>query len=155
MNSKAKSLIKNTAIYGAIIGVSAFLFFGVLKIATVSGNSMNDTYFDGEKLLCLRHAEPEKGDVIITDCDAGIVLIKRVIATEGDTVDIDFDSGAVKVNGETLVEPYIKEMTHLDEGAFEYPITVPDNCYFVMGDNRNYSSDSRDKARPDSSKSHL
>ena len=139
MNSKAKSLIKNTAIYGAIIGVSAFLFFGVLKIATVSGNSMNDTYFDGEKLLCLRHAEPEKGDVIITDCDAGIVLIKRVIATEGDTVDIDFDSGAVKVNGETLVEPYIKEMTHLDEGAFEYPITVPDNCYFVMGDNRNYS----------------
>ena len=60
MNSKAKSLIKNTAIYGAIIGVSAFLFFGVLKIATVSGNSMNDTYFDGEKLLCLRHAEPEK-----------------------------------------------------------------------------------------------
>ena len=140
MNSKAKSLIKNTAIYGAIIGVSAFLFFGVLKIATVSGNSMNDTYFDGEKLLCLRHAEPEKGDVIITDCDAGIVLIKRVIATEGDTVDIDFDSGAVKVNGETLVEPYIKEMTHLDEGAFEYPITVPDNCYFVMGDNRNYSS---------------
>ena len=161
MNSKAKILIKNTAIYGAIIGVSAFLFFGVLKIATVSGNSMNDTYFDGEKLLCLRHAEPEKGDVIITDCDAGIVLIKRVIATEGDTVDIDFDSGAVKVNGETLVEPYIKEMTHLDEGAFEYPITVPDNCYFVMGDNRNnsldsrrlgyfdnrnYSSDSRDKA---------
>ena len=146
MNSKAKNLIKNTAIYGAIIGVSAFLFFGVLKIATVSGNSMNDTYFDGEKLLCLRRAEPEKGDVIITDCDAGIVLIKRVIATEGDTVDIDFDSGAVKVNGETLVEPYIKEMTHLDEGAFEYPITVPDNCYFVMGDNRNYSSDSRDKA---------
>lgn len=69
--------------------MSAFLFFGVLKIATVSGNSMNDTYFDGEKLLCLRHAEPEKGDVIITDCDAGIVLIKRVIATEGDTVDID------------------------------------------------------------------
>ena len=61
-------------------------------------------------------------------------------------MDIDFDSGAVKVNGETLVEPYIKEMTHLDEGAFEYPITVPDNCYFVMGDNRNYSSDSRDKA---------
>lgn len=102
MNSKAKNLIKNTAIYGAIIGVSAFLFFGVLKIATVSGNSMNDTYFDGDKLLCLRHAEPEKGDVIITDCDAGIVLIKRVIATEGDTVDIDFDSGAVKVNGETL-----------------------------------------------------
>lgn len=143
MSNKAKNLIKNVGIYAAIIVIPCILFLGVFKIATVSGSSMNDTYFDGDKLLCLRHSTPEKGDVVITDCDAGIVLIKRVIATEGDTVNIDFETGEVTVNNETLVEPYIKELTHLNEGTLEYPVTVPDDCYFVMGDNRNASSDSR------------
>lgn len=102
-----------------------------------------DTYQNGDCLLCRRFGSFEKGDVIICTTDEGKTLIKRIIGTSGDTIDIDFESGIVKVNGKALDEPYIKEITHHDEGSFEYPITVPENCYFVMGDNRNYSSDSR------------
>jgi len=70
-------------------------------------------------------------------------IVKRVIATEGQKVDIDFSNGCVYVDDELLMEDYINELTFLEEGT-EFPLTVPENSVFVMGDNRNHSSDSRD-----------
>ena len=69
-------------------------------------------------------------------------IVKRVIATEGQTVDIDFNAGTVYVDGAALEEPYAREATWLAEGV-EFPLTVPAGCLFLMGDNRNDSEDSR------------
>lgn len=138
-----KSILKSLLGYGTLAAATLVLFTQILLVANVDGNSMNDTYQNGDCLLCRRFGSFEKGDVIICTTDEGKTLIKRIIGTSGDTIDIDFELGIVKVNGKALDEPYIKEITHLDEGAFEYPITVPENCYFVLGDNRNHSSDSR------------
>lgn len=70
-------------------------------------------------------------------------IVKRVIATEGQVVDIDFFSGAVFVDGQQLHEDYVNEPTFLEEGM-EFPLTVPKGSIFIMGDNRNASNDSRD-----------
>ena len=66
-----------------------------------------------------------------------------MIAVEGQTVEVDPDAGAVKVDGTVLDEPYILELTKEDEGYHDYPVTVPEDCVFVMGDNRMNSTDSR------------
>ncbi|MEE5993648.1 MAG: signal peptidase I [Oscillospiraceae bacterium] len=133
-------ILRTAVITALIFGVASTTF----KMIKVDGNSMNDTYQNGEKVIVNKRSNLNYRDVIVFQNDSqNAYLIKRVIAMEGDTIDIHFDAGEVIVDGEVLNEPYIKEPTTLDEGGFDYPVTVPENCLFVMGDNRNNSKDSR------------
>lgn len=125
--------------------IVAVIFSFLFRVILVSGSSMVPTLTDGDRLLVQSvHYTPQRGDIVIVDgyIDYGKPLVKRVIAMEGDTVDIDFITGTVSVNGEILDEPYIAEPTNR-AGDIEFPITLTENQIFVMGDNRNYSEDSR------------
>lgn len=120
----------------------------IFRIVVVSGPSMNPTMVDGDYLLLLSNVfyrNPQQGDVIVAckdDFKDGEPIIKRVIATEGQTVDIDFEAGIVYVDGQALQEPYTNTPTNLQEGM-SFPLVVDEGCLFVMGDNRNSSKDSR------------
>ena len=129
----------------SVIAVAAIFTFG-FKISTVNGNSMNNTLRNSDRLLITaRDFSVDYGDIVIISQPNAYneVLVKRVIATGGQTIDINIGKGTVTVDGEVLDEPYIKErMTVLGDG-FTYPVTVPEGYVFVMGDNRNASGDSR------------
>ena len=129
----------------AIIMVVFLLFF---RMVVVSGPSMYSTLWDGDWLLVLSNAfyhNPQKGDIIIASKESfndGEPIVKRVIATEGQKVDIDFEAGIVYVNGQALEEDYTYTATNIEEGM-EFPLIVSEGCVFAMGDNRNRSRDSR------------
>ena len=129
-----------------IICVAIFLFLA--RVIDVSGDSMNPTLYDGNKMLVSDlFYHPKQGDVVIfrkDEYDPDKALVKRVIATEGQVVNIDFDNGVVYVDGEPLEETYVNSPTNNKED-FIGPKTVPEGCVFLMGDNRNASTDSRDK----------
>lgn len=124
------------------------LFLLVFRVIVVSQDSMFSTLWDGDYLLLLNNVfyhEPEQGDIVVISkktFDDGRPIIKRVIATEGQMVDIDFENGIVYVDGEALQEDYINNLTTNDEGM-AFPLTVEENCIFVLGDNRGVSLDSR------------
>ena len=125
----------------AIFLVFTFIF----RIVGVKGDSMNPTLKSGDWLTVKSiNTQIERGDiVIITQPNAlNEPLVKRVIAVGGDTVDINFADGTVTINGTVLYEPYIAEATQRQFDV-AFPLTVPEGCYFVMGDNRNNSIDSR------------
>ena len=124
------------------------LFTFVIRLIGVDGHSMVPTLQDGDRLLVLSsllYDDYAYGEIVVLRKSEFLEepIVKRVIATEGQTVDIDFESGSVYVDGTLLDEPYVNELTFLQEGT-EFPLTVPEGCIFVMGDNRNHSSDSRD-----------
>ena len=124
------------------------LFTFVIRLIGVDGSSMEPTLKHGDKLLVLSsllYDDYQYGDIVVLRKDTFLrePVVKRVIATENQTVDIDFDTGSVYVDGELLEEDYINDLTYTDEGT-EFPLTVPEGSIFVMGDNRNHSTDSRD-----------
>ena len=124
------------------------VFVLVFRMVVVSGPSMRTTLLDGDYLLVLSSAlyqQPKRGDVVVVSKDSfknGEPIVKRIIATEGQSVDIDFELGTVYVDGEALDEPYTLTPTNIQEGN-DFPMTVEEGCLFVMGDNRNESKDSR------------
>lgn len=124
------------------------LFLLVFRVIVVSGPSMRTTLLDGDYLLLLSNTfyhTPRRGDIVVISkkaFDNGKPIVKRVIATEGQTVDIDFDDGIVYVDGEALEEDYINSLTTYAEGTV-FPLTVEEGCIFVLGDNRAVSMDSR------------
>lgn len=125
--------------------VIILLFTFVVRLIGVDGSSMFPTLHDRDKVFMSNlFYEAEKGDIVVLTKESFIdgPIVKRIIATEGDTIDVDFSQGIVKVNGTVLDEPYINEKTLL-AGDMTFPQTVPEGCVFVMGDNRNHSSDSR------------
>lgn len=132
-----------------VVLATVLVFTLVVRIVRVDGQSMRETLQNGDILLTVnRHlaGELKAGDIVVVKkeyFEDGKPIVKRIIATEGQTVDIDFDEGVVYVDGQALEEDYINERTYLEEGT-EFPLTVPEGSIFVMGDNRNRSSDSRD-----------
>ena len=128
--------------------VVMLLFLVVFRVILVTGDSMFTTLWDGDYLLLVSElfcGAPEPGDIVVISkqsFDNGSPIVKRVIATEGQTVDIDFESGTVYVDGKALREPYIHNETTNEEGTV-FPLTVAENCIFVLGDNRAVSLDSR------------
>ena len=131
-----------------ILALILLLFTFCVRIVIVSGSSMFPTLADGDYLLLINNplcGELEQGDIVVAAMDrfrGGEAIVKRVIATEGQTVDIDFRAGIVYVDGVALEEAYINTATHLSEGM-EFPLMVEEGCVFLMGDNRGDSRDSR------------
>ena len=131
-----------------LLGIILLILMLVFRVVVVSGSSMLPTLVSGDRLLLLStplYHTPIYGDIMVASKDSfddGEPIIKRVIAVEGQTVDIDFSTGTVYVDGVALNEPYINNLTTLSEGV-NFPLIVEDGCVFVLGDNRGRSQDSR------------
>ena len=130
----------------AVVSV-VLIFTFLLRMIGVNGGSMQNTLYTGDRLLMLNSmfCDFEQGDIVVLNAynaQLNSTLIKRIVAVGGQTVDIDFNTGIVYVDGAALDEPYIKEPTYTTGGT-EFPLTLAEDEVFVMGDNRNGSTDSR------------
>lgn len=135
------STLKSTAASIIVTAAAAILIsYLLLPAVMVTGTSMEPTLSNDQIVLCNKLKTARRGDIIALYYNKK-VLLKRVIAVSGDTVDID-ENGTVTLNGDVLDEPYISSKA-LGECDIEFPYTVKENRWFVMGDNREVSVDSR------------
>lgn len=157
-NTKNKISATGEAFEWLEVVVSALLavvliFTFAFRVATIVGGSMENTLIENEKIIITDwFYTPKAGDIVVisrniennpdSSLDNG-PIIKRVIATEGQTVDIDFSAGIVYVDGVALDEPYTKTPTNVQYDV-KFPVRVPEGHVFCLGDNRNESMDSRD-----------
>ena len=122
------------------------LFVCVFRLVSVDGDSMYPNLNNGDKIIVSDFLyTPDYGDIIAvgrTEKEPS-AFIKRIIALGGDEIFIDFDKHIITVNGQIITEDYLVYGALSEKGDFTYPLTVPENCVFVLGDNRNDSLDSR------------
>lgn len=138
-------------LFAICASVILLIFTFLIRPTVVKGPSMEDTLLEGDYLLVTSIGyEPKPGDIVIAH-NVGLPyysdpIVKRVIATEGQVVDINFTTWTLTVDGVVVEEPY-RKLTSDDfrTSDWVYPITIPEGYVFVMGDNRNHSADSRSK----------
>lgn len=145
--SPGREMYQNVRTLVTVLAVLILVFTFVARIIVVSGPSMENTLQNGDAMLVWSLGyTPEQGDVVVLTKRSyqEDSIVKRVVATGGQTVDIDYATGTVYVDGVALEEDYIKEQMQVPSyGDMVNHVTVPEGCLFVMGDNRNQSADSR------------
>ncbi len=149
---KETNVLRETISFIVYIGIVFLLTYLVIHYVgqrtQVSGSSMESTLSDGDNLIVdkisYRFHDPERFDIIVFPYkyEKNTFYIKRIIGLPGETVQIDAD-GNIYIDGEVMEESYGREVM-LDPGEAEDPVTLEEDEYFVLGDNRNASSDSRD-----------
>ena len=143
-----QTLFKEARDIIVVLLVFMLVYILCFRMVIVVGGSMYDTLVNGDRLILISNVlyrNPKAGDIVVASKDSfrdGECIVKRVIATEGQEVDIDFNNGNVYVDGVLLEEDYIYTPTMLYEGV-SFPLVVEEGCIFVMGDNRMDSKDSR------------
>ena len=149
-NSRWKNLFDWAEELVFAVVIIALVFTFVCRIITVDGTSMQPNYNHGDRVLVTGMAFGiEQGDVVVVTNVLEEPIIKRVIATEGQTVDIDRETKTVYVDGEAVDETafglsnHITDLPYASFEVLEFPQTVPEGCVFVLGDNRSVSEDSR------------
>lgn len=143
-----KKYIMSLSLLAVVAMAVTFLMTSVIVVGTVESSSMNNSLREGDKVIGFRLAylykPPERGDVVVFRSEEGRLVVKRVIGLPGDVV--EFVSGQVFINNKPLQEPYTRGVTLSSDGQDIF--YVPDKCVLLLGDNREYSEDSREWQQP-------
>ena len=149
LQKAARDIFDIVEMFAICASVVMILFSFIVHPTVVEGESMENTLLGGDYLLVSDIAyTPKAGDIVVVHNvelrHYSDPIVKRVIATAGQTIDIDFSTWTVTIDGVVLDEPYIKLATDQQiTSDWTYPLQVPEGYIFVMGDNRNHSADSR------------